>query len=223
MKASWLALGLVAASISSAPVASGHPDASPRDPLNVARVQSIAIEASGRYVRSGGGGLAVTEASSTGVIESFTLLSANLVDARSVPAANGVYYAICPPAATCPYPARPFARSPATFHPRRLALELAVRTFRETSADVVAVSLPAPRFVLFVVERAELADVGLSRLAAALARNPVRVPSRELRELVDRTTRPRVYAVLGLEPTPSGGEALGAVPVWPGAGAEERE
>jgi hypothetical protein len=214
----WPAVVLVAASISGAPVASGSPNVSPRDSLAVARAESIRLEISSRYAQSAGRGLEVTEASSTNVVESFTLLSANLIEARIVPADNGVYYAICPVDATCPYPAGRFARSAATFAPRRIALELAARTFQETSADVVAVSLPTRRFVLFIIERAELGQGELSSLAEALARNRRQSTPVALRSLIDRATRPRLYAFIGLEPTPSGRDTFGAVPLWPGAG-----
>lgn len=211
------AIAAVAVSIAAVPVASGEPGSSPRDSLAVSRAQSIRLEVSSRYARTGGRGLRVTEASSTGVVESFTLVSAALVEARIVPADNGIYYAICPVGATCPYPARRFARPAAAFLPRRLALELAVRTFRETSADLVAVSLPTTRFVLFIMERADLGEDDLSSLGEVLARNPGQQPSGALRGLIDRATRPRVYAVIGLEPTPSGRDTLGAVPLWPDA------
>lgn len=211
----WLVIAVVAASISVVPVASGSPDTSPRNSLAVSFAESIRLEVSSRYARSGGPGLEVTEASSTSVVESFTLLSANLADARIVPADNGVYYAVCPVRAKCPYPARRFAHSAGSFLPRRIALELAVRTFQETSANVVAVLLPTTRFVLFIIERS---DLDLSLLAGPLARNPHRPAPAALRMLIDRTTRPRVYEVIGLEATPSGRDTLGAVPVWPSAG-----
>ena len=217
VRAVWLAIGVAAAS-AVAPVASGSPETSPRDPLAVALARTIQLEVSNRYRRSRGTGFEVTEASSTGVVESFTLLSAHLTEARSVPADNGVYYAICAVQATCPYPARRFAHSAASLVPRRIALELAVRTFRETSADVVAVSLPTRRFVLFIIERAELGQDALSSLALVLARNPRQSASVALRDLIDRATRPRVYAVMGLEPTPGGRDSLAAVPVWPETG-----
>jgi hypothetical protein len=80
-----------------------------------------------------GRGLAVTEATSTGVVESFTLLTPNLLETRIVSANNGIDDAICPVDATCPYPARRFARPAAELVPRRLALELALRTFLDTT------------------------------------------------------------------------------------------
>jgi hypothetical protein len=163
-----------------------------------------------------GRGLAVTEATTTGVIESFTLVTPDLLDARVVAADNGLYFALCPPAADCPYPARRLARPAADLLPRRLALELALRAFLETSATVVAVSLPTPRFVLFVVERDELArEVDMPALAAALAGRPAGATGASLAETVDRVTRPRVFVVVGLEPTPSGRGTLAAIPRWP--------
>jgi hypothetical protein len=222
-RAAWFAIAVIAASISSVPVASGSPEASPRDSLALARAESIRLDVSSRYARSKAAGLEVTEASSTGVIESFTLLSVDLVETRIVPADNGVYYAICPVNAQCPYPANRFARSAASFIPRRIALELAVRTFQETTADVVAVSLPTRRFVLFVVERSELGQDALRSLEKALARNRRQSAPVALRRQIDRATRLRVYEVIGLEPTPSGRDTLGAVPLWPGAGTGDPE
>ena len=54
---------------------------------------------------------------------------ADLLARRFIPAANGIWYAICPVGATCPYPAHRSARPAAALAPRRLALELALRTF----------------------------------------------------------------------------------------------
>lgn len=212
----WLAIGVAVAS-AIVPVASGSPETSPRDTRAVTRAKIIQVEVSSRYLGSHDSGLEVTEASSSAVIESFTLLSPDLTEARIVPAARGIYYAICPVGATCPYPARRLARTPATFLPRRLALELALRTFRDTTADVVAVSLPTASFVLFVIERADLADDHLVAAARALRGDPDRSPSPALRALVDRMTRSRIFAFTGLEPTPSGRDSLAAVPLWPDA------
>jgi hypothetical protein len=190
--------------------------AAPIASRDLAHAERIRSETTARYARPRRGrSLVVTESSSTGVVESFWLLSADLSEERIVPADNGVYYAICPRGATCPYPARGFARPAADFLPRRLALELAVRTFLETSADVVAVSLPTPRFVLLIVQRDELArDVDLAAVAKALGGDPARAPTASLQELVDRITRPSVFAALGLMPTPTGREAWMGVARW---------
>jgi hypothetical protein len=160
--------------------------------------------------------LAVTEATSTDVIESFALLTPDLLEIRVLPAHNGIWYAICPSHAECPYPARRFARPAADFAPRRLALELALRTFLETSVDVVGVSLPTTRFTALIVERTELArDVDMPTLAQALADDPSRAFATSLAQVVDRLTRPRVFLALGLEPTPGGGYAWAGLPRWP--------
>jgi hypothetical protein len=189
--------------------------ASTLEPSSLARAQTIRAQLDARYRFLRSRGLAVTEATSTGVVESFALLTPDLLETRLLPADNGIYYAICPVRATCPYPARRFARPAAELVPRRLALELALRTFLETSADVVAVSLPTPRFILFVVGREELArEVDLATLAKALHRGPLQAPSSSLEVVVDRLTRPRIFVVLGLELTPSGRDTLAAVPRW---------
>lgn len=183
---------------------------------DLAQAQRIRSETTARYARSHSGRrLAVTESSSTGVVESFRLLSADLLEERIVPADSGIYYAICPRGATCPYPGRRFARPAADFLLRRLALELALRTFLETSASVVAVSLPTPRFVLFIVQRDDLAqDVDMAALASALGGDPAGAPLASLQEAVDRVTRPRVFVALGLVPTPTGRDAWMGVARW---------
>lgn len=180
------------------------------DPLALTQARAIKAEVSARYVR--GPKLKVTEASPTNSLEYYLLLTADFLGLQVVPADNGIHYAICPVGATCPYPAR--SRPASAFAPRREALELAARTFLETSATLVAVSLPTPDYVLFIVERDELArEADLHGLARALSGNPARAPAASLRDIVDEITLPRLFLVLGLEPTPSGRQALGAVPL----------
>jgi hypothetical protein len=186
------------------------------DLVTLARAQAIRAELDARYRLLPVHKLGVTEATPTGVVESFTLLTPDLLESRIIDAANGVYYAICPVGATCPYPARRFARPAADLVPRRLALELALRTFLETSADVVAVSLPTPRFVFFIVERDELERaVDLATLAKGLSGERSRTRSVALEAVVDRETRSRIFVFLGLEPTPSGRETWAGLPRWP--------
>ncbi|MBA2461074.1 MAG: hypothetical protein H0V45_04810 [Actinobacteria bacterium] len=190
--------------------------ASALEPRSLARAQTIRAQLDARYRILPGRGLAVTEATSTGVVESFTLLTPDLLETRFLPADNGIYYAICPVRTTCPYPARRLARPAAELAPRRLALELALRTFLETSASVVAVSLPTQRFIAFVVEREELArEVDFRALTRALSGNPARTLSASLQGIVDRLTRPRVFLSMGLEPTQSGRDSWAGIPRWP--------
>jgi len=186
------------------------------EPASLARARTIRAQIDARYRALGGNALAVTEATSTRVVESFALMTPDLVERRFIPAANGIWYAICPVGATCPYPAHRSARPAAALGPRRLALELALRTFLETSANVVAVSLPTSRFIAFVVEREELArEVDIRALASALGGDPGRALSPTLERVVDRVTRPRVFLSMGLEPTPSGREWWAGIPRWP--------
>jgi hypothetical protein len=187
-------------------------------PEPLERAAAIRAEVDARYRLVPGRGLRVTEAATTSVIESFTLLTPDLLETRVVPADNGLYFALCPLRATCPYPARRRSRPAADAFPRRVALELALRTFVETSASVVAVSLPTPRFVIFVVERDELArEVNVPALAEALRGEFAGSAAAWLQHTVDRVTRGRIFVPLGLEPTASGRDTLWAIPRWPTA------
>lgn len=185
------------------------------EPTSLARAQTIRAEFDARSRALPGGGLAVTEASATGAVESFTLLSPDLLETRVLPADDGIFYAICPVRATCPYPARHLACPAADLGPRRLALELALRTFLETSTDLVAVSLPTPRFTAFIIERQELtSEVDLAALARALGGDPARALSLSLAAIVNHVTQPRVFLFMGLEPTPSGRVSWAGMPRW---------
>jgi hypothetical protein len=210
MRKSLVALVLAAATGATAAVSVAG--SSSLSPVALSHARAIKTEISARYVR--GPKLTVTEASPTDVIESYLLLTPDLLGLRVVSADNGIYYAICPVRATCPYPGPRSARPASAFAPRRLAIELAARTFLETSATLVAVSLPTPDFVFFLVERDELArEVDIAALARALRGNPARTPAASLRRTVDEITLPRLFLSLGLEPTPSDRDALGAVPL----------
>ena len=109
------ALAVGAAAALPAPVSA---DLSPAEPGALAHAREIRAEVDARYRRPHGPKLAVTEASTTGVIDSFTLFGNALEEPRVVPADNGIYYAICPVGATCPYPGRS-ARPATAFLPRR--------------------------------------------------------------------------------------------------------
>jgi hypothetical protein len=184
--------------------------ASPTDARSLARAETIRAQLDARYRQLPGPGLRVTEAGSTDVVGTFALLTPDLLEARFLPADNGIWYAICPVRATCPYPARRFSRSAAALAPRRLALELALRTFLETSADVVGVSLPTPIFIALIVDRAELErEVDIRALARALSGDPASALPATLQTLVDTITRPRVFVFAGLD----GG--WWGIPRWP--------
>lgn len=187
---------------------------SQRDAL--AHAREIRGEVDARYRRPHGPRLAVTEASGTGVIDSFTLFASALELPRVVPAQNGIYFAVCPMRAVCPHPDRRFARAPEAFMPRRTGLELAVRTFLETSADLVVVSLPTTRFVLLVLERDDvMGEVDLPALRDALTGDPTSEPDARLRRIVDRMTLPRLFAPWALVPISETRETLVAACLWP--------
>jgi hypothetical protein len=123
-------------------------------------------------------GFAITEAASTGVVHSLTLVEGGGSTPRVVSAANGIYYAICPWGARCPYPARG-AASLRKREPRRIALELAVETFRTTAVEVVVVALPSRHPVLLVLQRED-------------------VRGHEGNGALDRVTLAHAYALRGL-------------------------
>jgi hypothetical protein len=198
------AVAAVAASVVAAVAAPAAAAATPLASVDaVARAAQIRVEVDGRYP-----GLRVTEASSTAVIDSLMLFDDG-ADPRVVAADNGIYYAVCPNRANCPRPGRA-ARPAAAFAPRRVALELAVRTFLETPADLVVVSLPTPRFILLVFERAA---IDAQTVSGALAEYPAADRSPQLRKIVDGTTLPRLYVPFALTPTTSGRDSLLAMPL----------
>ena len=82
----------------------------------------------------------------------------------------------CGPPARTAGPRR--GRPASAFVPRRQALELALRTFLETSATVVSVSLPTPGLRL-LPRRAQtsFSGVDMAALAKALGGNPARSPA----------------------------------------------
>ncbi len=199
--------------------ASSHasPAASDSPPAMLAHAHAIGADVSARARLLPGVELRVTEPTPTDVIESFTLLSDDLLATRNVSAHQGVWYSICP-AGVCASPAPRLARPAADYEPRRMALELALRTFLETNAAVVAVSLPTSRRIAFVVERDEVvSDVRSPSLSSALSDEPQLDPDPPawLRRSVDELTRPRTFVFAGFEPGATGGPSWAGVPRWP--------
>jgi hypothetical protein len=167
----------------------------------LAQAHLIRAEVSARYRLQPGRKLVVTEATSTGVVRSLTLITDWLEPWRVVPANNGIYFAICPARARCPYPARSAARPAEAFLPRRMALELALRTLLQTSVDLVVVGLPTVKPAWVVVEREELlSGIDARAVLERLASNPAVVDP--LVDLVDRITRPRLFVPLPVLPPP---------------------
>jgi hypothetical protein len=197
----WRLLLATAAALS---VVAGAMAAPPASTDVLAHAKQIGVEVDARYP-----GLRVSETSSTAVIESLTLFD-DPANPREVLADNGIYFGVCPNGATCPFPDRA-PRPPEALAPRRVALELAVRTFLETTTDLVVVSLPTRRFILLVFERDAIDSRGVSD---ALAPYPTVASSWRLRSLVDANTLPHLYAPFALTPTPSGRDSLLAWPLF---------
>jgi hypothetical protein len=86
-----------------------------------------------------------------------------------------------------------------------------VRTFLETDADLVLVSLPTPRFVLLVFERAY---VDASSISEATANG--RPASAELRNVVDSITLPLLFEPFALERCANGRDTLLALSIQAG-------
>jgi hypothetical protein len=205
MKPSWLVVSVAAGAMVAAAVAAGIParassTASALEPVALARAQAIRAEMNARYRLMPGHKLAVTEATTTDVVESFALLTPDLLEMRFVPADNGIYYAICPVRASCPYPARSASWPLAAALPRRQALELALRTFSETSASLVVVSLPTANPVWAIFERGDL--LSTTDVPAVLSRlnGDPRAADTALVELVDRLTRTRLFRPIPILP-----------------------
>jgi hypothetical protein len=190
-----------------AAAASARPEPDP-----VVQAAAVRGDVTARYASAHG--LVVTEASSTAVVGSLTLWSAAGTSVREVRTARGVYYALCPIRATCPFPSRKLARPITAFAPRQAALELAIRSFAETTADPVVVSLPTRRWVLLVLERSELAAIPAA--TSIDVHSDLRVATtRATRAAIDELTLRHLYAPFALGTGSDGTETLAAVQLTP--------
>jgi hypothetical protein len=173
------------------------------EPDALTRAHAIRAEVNARYRPLPGRELVVTAATSTGAGSWLALWNHDWLGGRIVPTDNGIFFDTCSARATCPYPARRAAWRVDAFMPRRLALELAVRTFLETSVSLVVVSLPTAQPVWAVFEREDLfANIDAQAVLDRLASSPA-VIDFPLRELVGRLTRPRLFAPAALGPDDS--------------------
>jgi hypothetical protein len=95
-------------------------------------------------------GTPVSTASTTAGVATLELVDPLTWAGRSVPAQDGVYFRLCDRGSL-----RPCAIARGAAAARRQAYELALATFRSTSASVVVVGLPqtATRYALLVFER----------------------------------------------------------------------
>lgn len=199
---------LAAGATTTAP-AHTSPTASALEPQVVEQARVIREQINAAYRRVPGRKLVVTEATSTDVVETLTLVT-DWLEPRVVAADSGIYFAICAARASCPSPARSAAWPTSAFLPRREAVELALRTFLETSASLVVVALPTTEPLWVVLERDDLLTrIDASALLDQLASNPA-ASDAPLRELVVRLTRPNLYVPLPVVPPPR--DTIYAVP-----------
>jgi hypothetical protein len=163
------------------------------EPEALTRAQAIRTDVDARYRRLPGRKLAVTEATTTAILDSLLLLSDPFETPHVVSTSSGIYFAVCTARARCPYPPRSASWPAAALLPRRQALELALRTFLETPVSLVVVSLPTADPVWAIFERDDL--VGTVDAPMVLAQlGPVRARTdTPLRELVDRLIQPRLF------------------------------
>jgi len=198
-----LTAGVAGAGMSAAAEGPAQPTSSQVRPETLARARVIRAHANGRYRLLPGRKLSVTEATTTAVVDSLTLVT-DWAEFRVVPAENGIYFAICSARARCPYPGRSASWSQTALSPRRLALELSIRTFLETSASLVVVALPTAEPVWVVFERDDLLAAVDGPAVLAQLMPHAAVIDAPLRELIDRLTRSRLFIPLPILPPPSG-------------------
>ena len=212
-----LALALVVgvAIVTAAVPAYASESAAELQPQTLVRAKAIRTEVNARYRRLAGRKLRVTDVTTMGVIESLRIMEDPLEPDRVVPTDNGIYFQLCSARAKCPYPARSAAWPDRAFRPRRMALELAVRTFSRTAVDLVVVALPT-RFPTWIVfERDDLsAEVG-APLRGQFTADPGYAGA-EQRALVDRLTWTRTVVPIEMVPVAGGRYAVTAAAVlWP--------
>jgi hypothetical protein len=178
------------------------------------RARKVARDVERRYRLPGGRRLAVAEVATTLPVASLELMTSAAGPSRSVATDNGIYFALCGRGARrhCAFPAANSGRA-AAFLARRQGLELALRTFRETPATLVVVSLPqsATRAVLLVFERDTAPRGDWRELLRSLERARPGTGTPALLSEVDRVTRARLFAPHGLTSLSETQESLVAV------------
>ena len=196
-------LALIVAALAVVTAATAVAGSNSLDPRALTQARKIKAEITARYVRPEGPKLAVTEASPTGVIESYLLLTADFLGLRVVPADNGIHYAICPVRATCPYPGPRCGSTGERLHrlagrPSSSRCEHSSRRRRRSSPS----RFPPASTSSSSSSATSFGQVDMAALAKTLSRQPARSPPPRCDGSVDEITRPRLFVPLGLEPTP---------------------
>ena len=203
-----LVLAVLAFAMGNGSGPAGHA-AGPGDQALLRRAEQIRKVVDRRYRSAAGRKLGVPDASPTSVVASLTLLD-DVV--REVPAAHGIYFDLCTPGASCPFPAASAAWDVRALRPRRAAFELAVRLFSATAADLVVVSLPTPTPVLVVLERGEIHG-GLRRAFHEAVFGDPATARADVRRIVDANTLAHLYVPAGLEAITDRDDTLVATPL----------
>ena len=127
---------------------------------------AVLLATSGTAFAANPSAISVSRGSTTAGVATLELVDPVLWSGRSVPARNGVYFGFCDRG-----PLRPCNLGRGALAARRLAVELARATFRDTDVDLVVVGLPQSptRHMQLVFERDILTEA-LDPLAATAAR-----------------------------------------------------
>jgi len=173
------------------------------------RAREIAREVETRHHPAAGTRSVVTDVSLTLVVASVELGASGSQPARSIPADNGVHFAVCPVGtAMCAAPGRGVSRR-ASSAAGRVGLELALRTFLETPATLVVVSLPRAgrRPTALVFERSFLRGIDADSLLRQLGEDAT------AGDRLDRAARRHLVALAGLASYSQTRDTLLAVPL----------
>jgi hypothetical protein len=173
------------------------------------RARGIAREVETRHRPAARTRFDVTDVSLTLVVASVELGASGSQPARSIPADNGVHFTVCPAGtAMCAGPGRGVSRR-ASSAAGRVGLELALRTFLETPATLVVVSLPRAkgRPTALVFERSFLRGIDAQALLRQLGEDAT------AGDRLDRVARAHVVALTGLASYSHTRDSLLALPV----------
>lgn len=177
----------------------------------LAHARRIALQVGQRSGRTSR--LAVSDVSLTLIVATIELGAGRSRPARSISADEGIHFAVCPTAtSTCLAPARDGAQAAARAA-RRLGLELALRTFLETSARLVVVALPSVKEpIALVFERSLLDAIDGEASLRRLHRNAVSLGR------LDRIASAHLVALAGLVSYSQTRDSLLVVPLDPELG-----
>jgi len=176
------------------------------------RARRIAREVETRQ-RPAGPRIDVTDVSLTLVVASVELGASGAQPGRTIPADRGVHFAVCPAGTVSCATAERRNTPRAVPAAGRIGLELALRTFLETSASLVVVSLPRAerRPTALVFERSFLRGIDADALLRQLGEDAT------AGDRLDRVARRHLVALAGLASYSQTRDSLLAVPLGAGS------